>query len=121
MAVDISITKSNNDNKICQFARNGNLKGLQNTIANDGVEVNFQDEFGRTPLSYAAEQDHYNVTEYLVNKGAKQNVVDLDGRTPLFYPVIYGHFEIIKFLVGRGKDLFDRSHNPSHSTLYPDV
>ena len=102
MAVDIS-NNSNNDNKICQFAKNGDLKGIQNTIEIDEVDVNFQDEFGRTALSYAAEQDHYNVAEYLVNKGANQKIMDLDGRTPLFYPVIYGHFEIIEFLVGQGQ------------------
>ena len=104
MAVDIS-NNSYNDNKICQFAKNGDLKGIQNTIEIDEIAVNFQDEFGRTALSYAAEQDHYNVAEYLVNKGANQKIMDLDGRTPLFYPVIYGHFEMIEYLVGQGADL----------------
>ena len=105
MTVDIS-SRSYYENKICLDARNGNLKGLQNTIENHGLNVNYcQDDFGRTPLSYAAEQNHFNVTEYLVNKGANLDIMDLDGRTLLFYPVIYGHFEMIKFLVGHGTDL----------------
>ncbi|KAH0536220.1 hypothetical protein FGG08_006887 [Glutinoglossum americanum] len=72
-------------------------------LEREGVDVNRKDGDGRTPLSWAAERGHLEITKLLVGR---ESVVDVNnkgrnGRTPLSWAAEGGHPEIVKLLVKR--------------------
>ena len=48
-----------------------------------GVDVNTEDEFGFTPLHFAAWVGHKEIAELLISKGADVNAKNDEGKTPL--------------------------------------
>ena len=64
------------------------------------IDPDRQDDYGRTPLSYAAESGHTELVKALSSDGR----VDLDrqdneGRTALSYAAQNGHTEVVKALL----------------------
>ena len=71
---------------IHEAAANGNIEAVKQHIA-AGTDVNVKNEFGWTPLYYAAWGGHKEIVELLIAKGADVNakieVGDYKGQTPL--------------------------------------
>lgn len=67
-------------------------------LRNQGAMTNVTDNFGRTPLHYAASQGNVEIVSYLVRSGAGVNVVDRNGRTPLDDALEQNHEEVSAFL-----------------------
>jgi ankyrin repeat protein len=93
--------------------------GLQQTInivLQDGAEVNLKDGFGRTPLSYAAENGFEAVVRLLVDRGdIHADSKDKNNQTPLSWAAENGHEAMVRLLVDRddiqadSRDYFDRT------------
>ena len=82
-----------------------NLVSVINTILERGIEVDFRDDLGRTPLSYAAQQGNQAaVKEFLDRPEVNPNSQDQLGRTPLFYAVTSKNETITKLLLDRDID-----------------
>ncbi|KLU82836.1 hypothetical protein MAPG_01904 [Magnaporthiopsis poae ATCC 64411] len=69
-----------------------------------GVDIDFKDTAGRTPLSWAAEKGHEAVVKLLLNTGK----VDVDskvstGQTPLMWAAEFGHAAVVKLLLDTGR------------------
>lgn len=79
-------------------AQNGELNMLKTEIGK-GVNVNAEDNQGRTPLHVAAEKGHLAVVKILVENGADVNAKDNDGNTPLVYAAEKRHGEIVQYLI----------------------
>jgi ankyrin repeat protein len=63
------------------------------------VDVDFKDENGRTPLSWAAEEGHEAVVKLLVDTGKVDiDSKDGDGRTPLSRAAKERHEAVVKLL-----------------------
>ena len=60
----------------------GNIEAIKQHIA-AGTDVNVKNEFGWTPLHYAALKGQKEIAELLIAKGADVNAVGDLGRTPL--------------------------------------
>ena len=60
--------------------------------------MNFQNEFGKTPLHYASELGQDDTLEILLNAKANPNVQDLDGKTPLHDAIENGQFNSVQIL-----------------------
>ena len=76
------------------------VKLLQEAGAN--VESK-DDEFGWTPLSFAALNGHLDAVKFLVEEGgADVESKDLSQKTPLSRAAAEGHLEVVKFLVEEG-------------------
>ena len=65
-----------------------------------------RDEFGRTLLHLAAQNNNSRALESIIAAGADLNAQDNDGRTPLHYAVKQGHFPIAQALIQAGADQF---------------
>ena len=67
---------------IHEAARTGNIEAVKQHIA-AGADVNAKNDWGWTPLTYAAINDHEEIAELLIAKGADVNAKRDDGKTPL--------------------------------------
>ena len=48
-----------------------------------GIDINTQDEYGATPLHYALQSGHTEISALLITNEAEINIPDNDGLTPL--------------------------------------
>jgi acyl-CoA-binding protein len=106
-----------NDSKmdaIHGFAREGDMANLLKCIEN-GVSVNLKDSEGRTPLHWAVDRGHLNVTELLVGRNADVNAKDNDGQTPLHYAVTCEREAIAEYLVKHSADIHSEDNDGSSS------
>ncbi|KAG2701413.1 hypothetical protein I3843_06G039900 [Carya illinoinensis] len=93
--------ESGNESKmdaIHAFAREGEVDNLLKCIEG-GISVNLRDGEGRTPLHWAVDRGHLNITELLIKSNADVNAKDDDGQTPLHYAVTCEREGLVKFLV----------------------
>lgn len=79
----------------------GDINEVKRLIA-EGINVNQKDNDGRTPLHWAALNNHKVVAELLIAHGAKVNVKDKDQRTPLQRAASSGHKDMVQLLKRHG-------------------
>uniref|UniRef100_A0A096M0K4 Ankyrin repeat and EF-hand domain containing 1a n=1 Tax=Poecilia formosa TaxID=48698 RepID=A0A096M0K4_POEFO len=90
--------------------RNGDLESLDLAF-NDGVPVDAQDEFYKTPLMEACISGNYELVQYLLEKGAEVNMCDQFFWTPLHHAANGGYLEIVELLVNPGADVNAKALN----------
>ncbi|KAK6936657.1 Acyl-CoA-binding protein, ACBP [Dillenia turbinata] len=99
--------ESGNESKmdaIHAFAREGEIDNLLKCLES-GTSVDTKDSEGRTPLHWAVDRGHLNVTELLVTRNADINAKDNDGQTPLHYAAVCERKDIAEFLVKQKADV----------------
>ena len=69
------------DISIHDAAKLGQIAGVKQHLA-AGVDVNFKDKSGRTPLFYAVKHRRTQIVVLLIEKGADVNAISM-GETPL--------------------------------------
>lgn len=94
------------------FAREGDMDNLLKCIEN-GVSVNLKDSEGRTPLHWAVDRGHLNVTELLIGRNSDVNAKDNDGQTPLHYAVTCEREAIAEYLVKHNADIYSKDNDGS--------
>lgn len=99
--------ESGNDFKmdaIHAFAREGEVDNLLKCIES-GVPVNLKDSEGRTPLHWAVDRGHLNMTELLVSRNADVDAKDNEGQTSLHYAAMCEREAIAEYLVKQNADI----------------
>ncbi|RYP05136.1 hypothetical protein DL764_004021 [Monosporascus ibericus] len=71
----------------------------------DSHDTESRDQYGRTPMSWAAENGHEAVVTVLCDNGADITIEDKDGCTPLNLASMNGHVEVTKLLLEKGADM----------------
>ncbi|KAI5837197.1 hypothetical protein DFP73DRAFT_569324 [Morchella snyderi] len=83
------------------------LPSLARRLLSDGAAMDPTDAYGRTPLSWAAERNHFNVVTALLDSGN----VDVEsrggeyGQSALHYAAAAGNSYVVRLLVGAGADV----------------
>ena len=73
----------NRKSALMRAAENGDVDEVFRILnGRHGYFINGGDEYGTTPLHYAAYEGHWDVIELLVSWGASKKVVNNNGRTP---------------------------------------
>ncbi|KAE8358627.1 hypothetical protein BDV27DRAFT_163403 [Aspergillus caelatus] len=80
-----------------------NKKEYVEELISAGVDIDVQDEYGRTPLSYAARLGKLDFVELLLAASADLNIVDGNNNRPLDHARESGAEEVIKCLEGAEK------------------
>nr|GMC53311.1 acyl-CoA-binding domain-containing protein 1-like [Ipomoea batatas]GMD20514.1 acyl-CoA-binding domain-containing protein 1-like [Ipomoea batatas] len=86
------------------FAREGDDKNLLKCIES-GVPVDLKDSEGRTPLHWAVDRGHLNITKVLLSKSANVNAKDNEGQAPLHYAAVCEREDIAELLVKHNADI----------------
>lgn len=68
------------------------------------MQIDAQDQYGRTPLSYAAQGGHLAIVKRLIEAGAQADSEDKIGGTPISYALCTGRDEIARQLL-KGKEI----------------
>ena len=97
-------------------AMNGHPDAVKMLIEN-GADVNSEDEFGKTPLFYAADLNSLPIAQVLVANGVDVNHVSSNGETALHSAGSKGGCDVLKFLLDHGADrnVQSRSRNTPFS------
>ena len=67
-------------------------------------DATYRDTHGRTPLHYAASNNHLEVVRYLIiEQHCDPMTRDDDGDTPLHYACRHSHIDIVRYLLSTGK------------------
>ncbi|XP_071334709.1 ankyrin repeat and EF-hand domain containing 1a isoform X2 [Trachinotus anak] len=81
--------------------KSGDLESLDLAFS-QGVPVDVQDQFYKTPLMVACSSGNLEVAQYLLSRGADVNVCDQFFWTPLHHAAHAGQVELIELLVEAG-------------------
>ena len=82
----------------------GDAAKLRELLDAEGVNVDAQDEEGRTALHFAAGYGELECAKLLLAKGAAVDLVDNNKNTALHYAAGYGQAESVKLLLEGGAD-----------------
>ena len=109
-----------------QAARRGNLAQVKKLLKGK-AKVNEANEFGDTPIMWAACEGNASVVAYLIATGANVKAADKEKTTPLHLATMHGHCEIIAALLAKGanaKAVNDEGFTALHFAAlldYPDA
>lgn len=81
----------------------GNTDGVRRLVA-EGVDVNWRNAGGWTPLMIAAAERHLDTVIVLLDAKADPNQRNAYGRTALMFASRYGHLKIVERLLAAGAD-----------------
>jgi ankyrin repeat protein len=88
-------------------ACNSDTEDLPTVVAllKDGADVNYNIDYGWTPLHWAARWGHIQTAQLLLEKGAKIETKTNIGRTPLHLAATKGHPKMVELLLERGAEI----------------
>ena len=92
-----NVTVGKEEIPVAAFSVRAGIMSMFNVFVQRGFNFNFVDEFGNTPLHYAAEKNHDYVTA-LLNCGLSPTRYNLLGQTPLMIAVKNGRYQHVKAL-----------------------
>jgi ankyrin repeat protein len=110
--------------KIHSCCYTGNLSELEDLLALGIHNINEIDNYGHTPLQYAAESGCLEIVKLLLKHGASINDGGRGTGTALHYASRNNHLEIVRELIKQGADVNDRDifgRTPLHLTNYPNI
>jgi ankyrin repeat protein len=82
------------------------LSAILESLGDGDTEADAKDEYGLTPLSWAAREGHESVVRLLLERGAElDSKSSFDGKTPLSLAAREGHEAVVRLLLERGAEL----------------
>ena len=100
--INPDLTESINEANALIIACKQGHENIVKLLISNGANVNFVDESGNSPLSYASENGHINVTKTLLENKADVNLANIHGITPLMEACENGHVDVAKVLIENG-------------------
>jgi ankyrin repeat protein len=91
--------------EIQDAAKNGDLAKVRVLLKENPDLVFSKDNYGGTPLLWAAMEGHKDVVELLLANKADINVKANDGTTPLITAVVFGHKDVVELLLAQKPDV----------------
>lgn len=92
------------DRLLAETVKKGNVR-LTETLLNQGANVNWRNQSGKTLLMLAAWKGHQEVVKILQEKGADINARTTNGMTSLILAAGSGHPDVVEYLIKMGADI----------------
>lgn len=102
-----SLDELNPNEMLYQSIKNSYIKGIEMAIAK-GVDLNYENRIGSTPLFYAfhdRENNKNEIAEFLIKNGADINYQNVLGDTVLMEEIMLEYEKTVEFLIKNGADL----------------
>lgn len=80
-------------------------KNLINLLISYGVDIDFQDDRGKTALMLAIEYGNYDMARILIKGGASVNSQDDAGNSALSYMAMFSRKKLLKILINNGANV----------------
>lgn len=97
-------------NELREACDGGYLKEVESLIK-EGVDVDFQDDYGDTALMIASHHGCNEICKFLIDNGANINIQNEQGDTALIYSSYCKHLDTCKLLLDSGADV---THENNH-------
>ncbi len=88
-------------------------------LLDQGVNANARDDYGWTPLMWAAKYGHKEIVELLLNKNVDIDAKDNNGYTALMFATMSGHKDVVELLIEAGADVNARDDFGKTALLNP--
>ena len=111
---DLILSRKDYPNTVYLAACKGDLDRVT-TLIEGGTDVNAKDEFGCTPLHWAALADSPEVADFLIAKGADLNVRDGYSLTPLMNARA---LPVVELLIAKGADIHAKVERQGRTKLH---
>lgn len=82
----------------------------------DSFEINSTNEYGQTPLMFAANAGNVSALLQLINAGADINRQTLEGYSPLFFAIKSQHLATVKAVIAHGADVLHTAQDGTSAT-----
>jgi len=92
------------DEELLEAAERGDVGRVHELLGRD-ANPNARDEFGFTPLHWAAFNGHAEVARLLLDRGADVDARSKNGLTPLHLAAFHGHAKVAGLLLDKGADV----------------
>jgi len=108
--------KKYKDNQLLQFSKSHNVKKIKECIE-QGLDIEAKDQYGCTPVIWAAYHNDLELMKYLVGSGAKANVANKKGEPFVGYALLhyavqnysllsdYNNIDMLKYLLTKCSDI----------------
>jgi len=87
------------------FAWNGMISSVNRMLSMKGIDVEYRNVYGDTPLRNAANNGLFEIVEMLLNHGAKIESMSDKRHTSLYVACQNGHLPIVNLLIDKGADI----------------
>jgi len=91
----------------------GNVKEAERLI-NMGVDIEFRDDIGRTPLIFSVRRGHESIVRLFIDNGANINAKDYYGLTALTFACENNHEPIARLLLEKGANIEEEDNKGSN-------
>ena len=112
---DDEMIASDNAHKSILAVKNANFDDLE-TVLDEGVQIDTQDEYGNTLLILACQQGNKRMAKFLLRRGAQINAQNNLGNTVLHYLHEYKNDSLFEYMKQKGAD--DSLVNSDGTTCY---
>ena len=97
--------------------RNPDIGNIQVFLDSGLVGVHTKGQWGRTPLYWAARNNHLELAKVLISSGAEVNAEDDGGWTPLYSAAAENSLATAQYLISSGADL-EAKDNDGYTPLH---
>ena len=91
--------------------RLGQIEKVERFLKSNKIDINSQDEYGKTALICATDMGYKDILELLIKGGANLNIQDEYGKTALIYSAQTGYKDVVELLIKGGADLNIQEEN----------
>lgn len=104
------------EERLLWCARNGYLTCVK-LLLKEGVDMEYEDQLGRTALLMSAEYGRLNCVKWLAQQGADIHATDRSGSTALHFSSSWGHLDCVNYLAQQGVDIYARRDDDECTAL----
>jgi len=115
---EVQLRRKSNDRTLLHAAAQGGNLDLVAVLAQQYVDIDQIDKYGRTALHDAARWGNADVAQLLLDNGANPSFQDIGGETPLHVAACYNHVSVVQLLLPEVAEKKDMQNNFGNTPLH---